>query len=147
MTLFNPIKVNKNKKSRVGRGIGAGQGKTAGRGTKGQKSRSGFNLPRRFQGGQSSLITRIPKKKGFNTGLVKDVTVNTDRLIAFKPGDVVSMKTLVAKGVLKSNKKSIKIVLGKKKISGLRFQGLKLSKTVLATIAKKTPAKTTKTKE
>lgn len=148
MTLFNPISVNKNKKGRVGRGIGAGQGKTAGRGTKGQKSRSGFNVPRRFEGGQSSLIARIPKRTGFKTGLIKDITVNTDRLTSFKEGDVISPKILAEHKIVKSSKSTIKIVLGKNKLPKFRYQGLKLSQSVLETIAKK-PAKpaTQKTKE
>lgn len=52
------------RKSRVGRGISAGQGKTCGRGTKGQKARSGYNLPRKYEGGQTPLVMRMPKKRG-----------------------------------------------------------------------------------
>ena len=61
---LKPISVRK-KKKRVGRGTGSGRGKTAGRGTKGQKSRSGYKLPVGFEGGQTPLKMRIPKKKGF----------------------------------------------------------------------------------
>lgn len=53
------------KSNRVGRGIAAGQGKTAGRGTKGQKSRTGKNKRLGFEGGQTPLASRIPKKRGF----------------------------------------------------------------------------------
>lgn len=53
------------KKTRVGRGIAAGKGKTAGRGTKGQKSRAGGSIPARFEGGQTPLHIRIPKLRGF----------------------------------------------------------------------------------
>jgi large subunit ribosomal protein L15 len=51
--LHNLISNNKSANNRVGRGIAAGKGKTAGRGTKGQKSRTGYNIPRRFEGGQT----------------------------------------------------------------------------------------------
>ena len=57
----NPKKTAK----RLGRGISAGGGKTAGRGTKGQKSRAGHNIPKRFEGGQTPLSMRLPKLRGF----------------------------------------------------------------------------------
>lgn len=63
MNLHSLPKITQSKK-RVGRGIAAGQGKTAGRGTKGQKSRSGHNIPRFFEGGQTKLFARLPKVKG-----------------------------------------------------------------------------------
>lgn len=66
MLSLNNISANKNHKlkKRVGRGISAGQGKTCGRGTKGQKARTGFNLPNKFEGGQSSFSMRTPKRRG-----------------------------------------------------------------------------------
>lgn len=60
-------KTETRKAKRVGRGVGSGKGKTAGRGTKGQKSRSGYNIPLRFEGGQTPLVQRLPKKKGFKS--------------------------------------------------------------------------------
>lgn len=142
MSIFKPVKINLVKKKRVGRGISAGQGKTAGRGTKGQKSRSGFNIPRRFEGGQSSLISRIPKKKGFKTGLIKPTTISTNKLVNFKEGEVVSPKTLFNKGIIKSTKTKVKIVLGKEKINKLRFQQLKFSQSVASLSVTKTESKT-----
>ena len=62
--------------SRKGRGIAAGQGKTAGRGTKGQKSRSGYNIPRRFEGGQSALLQRLPKIRGVKSHVYKPVAIS-----------------------------------------------------------------------
>ena len=59
-----PQKTKSKIKKRVGRGISSGQGKTAGRGTKGQRSRSGFNIPKRFEGGQTPYLRRMPKLKG-----------------------------------------------------------------------------------
>lgn len=53
-------------RQRVGRGIGSGRGKTSGRGTKGQKARTGSHIPAYFEGGQKPLMQIIPKKKGFN---------------------------------------------------------------------------------
>ena len=70
-------------KTRVGRGIAAGKGKTAGRGTKGQKSRAGGNLPPWFEGGQTPLHIRIPKLRGFrNITRIEYEVVNVGRISA-----------------------------------------------------------------
>jgi large subunit ribosomal protein L15 len=69
------------KKTRVGRGIAAGKGKTAGRGTKGQKSRAGSSIPPWFEGGQTPLHIRIPKLRGFrNINRVEYEVVNVGRI-------------------------------------------------------------------
>jgi large subunit ribosomal protein L15 len=71
------------KKTRVGRGIAAGKGKTAGRGTKGQKSRAGSSIPPWFEGGQTPLHIRIPKLRGFrNINRIEYEVVNVGRISA-----------------------------------------------------------------
>jgi large subunit ribosomal protein L15 len=71
------------KKTRVGRGIAAGKGKTAGRGTKGQKSRAGSSIPPWFEGGQTPLHIRIPKLRGFrNVNRIEYEVVNVGRISA-----------------------------------------------------------------
>ena len=79
---YNDLKVEKNTRpSRKGRGIAAGQGKTAGRGTKGQKSRAGHHkMPAGFMGGQRALMQAVPKLKGFKSMHKKAEVVYTDRL-------------------------------------------------------------------
>ena len=79
---YNDLQVNKNTRpSRKGRGISAGQGKTAGRGTKGQKSRTGHSkMPAGFMGGQRAIMQAIPKLKGFKSLHDKAEVVYTDRL-------------------------------------------------------------------
>lgn len=79
---YNELNVNKNTRpSRKGRGISAGQGKTAGRGTKGQKSRTGHaKMPAGFMGGQRAIMQAIPKLKGFKSFHKKAEVVYTDRL-------------------------------------------------------------------
>ncbi|MBR3138448.1 50S ribosomal protein L15 [Candidatus Saccharibacteria bacterium] len=79
---YNELNVIKNTRpSRKGRGISAGQGKTAGRGTKGQKSRSGHNkMPAGFMGGQRAIMQAVPKLKGFKSFHPKAEVVYTDRL-------------------------------------------------------------------
>ena len=79
---YNELEVNKNTRpSRKGRGISAGQGKTAGRGTKGQKARTGHRkMPAGFMGGQRAIMQAIPKLKGFKTLHDKAEVVYTDTL-------------------------------------------------------------------
>lgn len=79
---YNDLVVEKNKRpSRKGRGIAAGQGKTAGRGTKGQKARTGHRkMPAGFMGGQRALMQAVPKLKGFKSIHPKAEVVYTDRL-------------------------------------------------------------------
>lgn len=105
---------NKSKK-RVGRGISSGQGKTAGRGTKGQKARTGANsnIPRTFDGGATSMIQRLPKLKGFKSHAIKPVAVSIDRINqAFTKDEIVSVITLIEKGLIDSGeiKKGVKII-------------------------------------
>ena len=79
---YNELSVSKNQsRKRVGRGISAGQGKTAGRGTKGQKSRTGHRkMPAGFMGGQRAIMQAIPKLKGFKSIHAKAQVVYTDNL-------------------------------------------------------------------
>ncbi len=83
---YNDLSVEKNTRpSRKGRGIAAGQGKTAGRGTKGQKSRAGHNkMPASFMGGQRAIMQAVPKLKGFKSFHAKAEVVYTDRLNELK---------------------------------------------------------------
>lgn len=79
---YNDLVVEKNTRpSRKGRGISAGQGKTAGRGTKGQKARTGHSkMPAGFMGGQRAIMQAVPKLKGFKSFHAKAEVVYTDRL-------------------------------------------------------------------
>jgi large subunit ribosomal protein L15 len=90
-------------KRRVGRGIGAGQGKTAGKGTKGQLARSGPGLPGWFEGGQTPLHMRLPKMRGFKNLRFRTpfVAVNVGRLVDFAVDGKVTPDTLAAKGLVR----------------------------------------------
>jgi large subunit ribosomal protein L15 len=82
---YHELQVDSNKnKKRVGRGIAGGQGKTAGRGTKGQGSRTGKKLHAMFQGGSGSLVQRTPKARGFKSIRTPAQVVYLDHLNAFK---------------------------------------------------------------
>lgn len=95
--------VKNRKAKRLGRGISAGQGKTAGRGTKGQKARAGYNLPRRYEGGQTPLSMRLPKLSGFKSRRPKFKILSLDQISKnFLAGEVVSRQSLISRGLIKS---------------------------------------------
>jgi large subunit ribosomal protein L15 len=104
------IQKNKSRK-RIGRGPGSGHGKTAGRGHKGQGSRSGSSISPIFEGGQMPLVRRIPKR-GFNNRWAKTVaTVNVAILEThFQQGEQVSPETLRGKGLLRGSFDLLKVL-------------------------------------
>ncbi len=96
-------------RKRVGRGPGSGLGKTAGRGAKGAKSRSGFKRKRGFEGGQMPLHRRVPKRGFFNPFRVEYAVVNLDDFVAFEAGTVVTPELLRESGLVKG-KKPVKVL-------------------------------------
>ena len=101
---------------RKGRGAGTGNGKTAGRGHKGQHARSGGGVRVGFEGGQMPLSRRIPKR-GFNNIFAKPLEIiNLSALNAFEDGDVVTAEALLAKGILNKCEYGYK-VLGNGKVT------------------------------
>ena len=110
---LRPAKGAKKNRKRVGRGIAAGQGKTAGRGTKGQNARSGGGVRPYFEGGQLPLVRRLPHKRGFtNIFKVHYKPINLDRLDGFTAGDEVSPATLAEAGIIKSPREPV-VILGR----------------------------------
>ena len=95
---------------RVGRGIGSGKGKTAGRGTKGQNARSGGGTRPGFEGGQNPLAKRLPKKRGFvPVARIDYAVVSLERLNQLS-GTTVTNATLVARGVVKTPHRPVKVL-------------------------------------
>jgi large subunit ribosomal protein L15 len=95
---------------RKGRGIGSGNGKTGGRGHKGQKARSGGGVRVGFEGGQMPLARRIPKR-GFNNIFAKPLdAINVSELNKFEDGTVVDVEVLLKAGVLSSCRYGVKIL-------------------------------------
>lgn len=96
---------------RVGRGIGSGFGKTAGRGQKGQKARSGGGKGPGFEGGQTPLQRRLPKR-GFNNKVFRKnwVIVNVEKLNRFDDGTEVTPKLLLESGIIKNTGDGVKIL-------------------------------------
>lgn len=99
------------RRKRKGRGISAGQGKTAGYGTKGQNSRSGRGGKPYFEGGQLPLVRRLPFKRGFtNVNRVEYAVVNVDELTRFEAGSVVDREALVRVGLVRDSDRPIKLL-------------------------------------
>ena len=95
---------------RKGRGTGSGNGKTAGKGHKGQKARSGGGVRPGFEGGQMPLQRRIPKR-GFNNIFAKEyVSINVDVLNRFEDGAVVDAEAISKAGIVKNTRDGIKIL-------------------------------------
>ena len=94
---------------RRGRGHGSGNGKTAGKGHKGQKARSGAPRPG-FEGGQMPLYRRIPKRGFTNINSKEIVAINVDKLNKFEDGAVVTVAALLEAGVISNPKDGVKIL-------------------------------------
>lgn len=104
------ITKHRNRK-RIGRGPGSGTGKTAGRGHKGHKSRSGYSRKPNFQGGAMPMFRRIPKRGFFNKFAVEVFAVNISRLNdSFEDGETVTLKSLAAKNLAKGTFDEVKIL-------------------------------------
>jgi large subunit ribosomal protein L15 len=110
---LRPDPGSRKKRTRVGRGISAGQGKTAGRGTKGQHARPGGTKNPYFEGGQLPLVRRLPFKRGFtNNFRIEHQEVNVNRLAeAFAAGATVDPAALAAKGLIKEADEPV-VILG-----------------------------------
>ena len=104
-----PVGANKDVK-RVGRGHGSGNGKTAGKGHKGQNARSGGGVRPGFEGGQMPMTRRIPKRGFNNIFAVKAATVNVSDLERFNDGVVVDTELLKASGLVKRTANGIKVL-------------------------------------
>ena len=94
---------------RRGRGHGSGNGKTAGKGHKGQKARSGAQRPG-FEGGQMPLFRRIPKRGFTNRNTKEIIGINLSALDCFENGEVVSIDTLIETGIVRNPKDGVKIL-------------------------------------
>jgi len=112
---------------RAGRGIGSGLGKTGGRGHKGQKSRSGGSVKPGFEGGQMPIQRRLPKF-GFTSrkSLVSDQVTLTE--IAKVEGDVVSLESLQAAGLVKKSMQFVKVLKSGEVTRAVTVKGLKVTK-------------------
>ncbi|MDP4104620.1 MAG: 50S ribosomal protein L15 [Bacillota bacterium] len=107
---LKPAEGSRKERKRLGRGIGSGQGKTAGKGHKGQNARSGGGVRIGFEGGQTPLFRRLPKRGFTNINRKEYAVVNLDVLNRFEDGTEVTPELLIESGVVKSEKAGIKIL-------------------------------------
>ena len=105
-----PPEGSRGTRKRVGRGVGSGQGKTAGRGTKGHNSRSGGGVRPGFEGGQMPLHRRLPKRGFTNIFKKKIAVINIRDLERFESGSIVDEAALIRAGLVKGRRDGIKLL-------------------------------------
>ena len=107
---LKPVEGARKNRKRLGRGPGSGTGKTAGKGTKGQLSRSGGGPRPGFEGGQLPFFQRLPKRGFKNVNRKEYAVVNLADLNLFADGEVVTPEALIARNVLKKLKSGVKVL-------------------------------------
>ena len=108
---LGPAKGSRTRRERIGRGLGAGRGKTSGRGQKGQGARSSVGLPVGFEGGQMPLTQRLPKLRGFHNKWRKEFAiVNVGKLERFNRDSVVDPAALAEAGLIARPTSQVKIL-------------------------------------
>jgi len=125
---LQPAEGSRKVRNRVGRGTSSGNGKTSGRGQKGQNSRSGGGVRLGFEGGQTPLFRRVPKRGFTNINRKEFAVVNLDALNRFEDGTIVTPALLIETKVVKSEKSGIKVLGNGKVERKLTVQASKFSK-------------------
>ena len=121
-------------RKRVGRGTSSGHGKTSGRGQKGAGARSGGGKKPGFEGGQTPLFMRLPKRGFTNFNRVEYAIVNVEDLNKFEAGSVVDMEALKACGLVKKELDGLKVLGNGKLEVALTVKAKKFSKSAIAAI-------------
>ena len=107
---LKPAEGSRKVRNRVGRGTSSGNGKTAGRGQKGQKARSGGKVRLGFEGGQTPLFRRMPKRGFLNVNAKEYALVNLDQLNVFEDGTEVTPVVLKEAGIIRAEKSGVKVL-------------------------------------
>lgn len=107
---MKPVEGARKERNRVGRGMASGNGKTSGRGHKGQKARSGGGVRLGFEGGQLPLFRRLPKRGFTNINRKDYAIVNLDQLNRFEDGTEITSALLIETGVVSNEKSGIKVL-------------------------------------
>ena len=110
LNTLKPAMGSTKKRKRIGRGTGSGHGKTATKGHKGQKARSGGSIKAGFEGGQMPLQRRLPKRGFTPLERIEYAVVNLKQLDLFEVGATVNLETLVAKGLVNRSNVNVKIL-------------------------------------
>ena len=125
---LQPSEGSRHVRNRVGRGTSSGNGKTAGRGQKGQKARSGGGVRLGFEGGQTPLFQRLPKRGFTNINRKEFAVINLDVLNRFEDGTEVTPALLVESGIIKDEKSGIKVLANGELTKKLSVKAAKFSK-------------------
>lgn len=134
---LKPVEGAKHAKKRIGRGIGSGLGKTSGRGTKGQNSRSGGGVRPGYEGGQTPLFKRLPKRGFTNVNHKEFAIVNLgDISDNFNAGDVVDLQALKNVGLVKKVYEGVKVLGNGDLDKALTIKAAKFSATAQEKISK-----------
>ena len=134
---LKPVEGAKHAKKRVGRGIGSGIGKTSGRGQKGQNSRSGGGVRPGYEGGQTPLYKRLPKRGFTNIHAHEYAIVNLGDINAlFEAGSVVDLEALKKVGLVKKEYEGVKILGNGELDKALTIKAAKFSKSAVEKISK-----------
>lgn len=132
---YNELQVTANRdRKRVGRGISAGSGKTAGRGTKGQNARTGKKLHPMFQGGQNGIVSAVPKGRGFKSLRTPAQVVYLDRLNGLK--GTVDNFALYEAGLIATPFHTVKVILRGELTTKVSLKTQGASESVITAIAK-----------
>lgn len=131
---LKPAEGSRKKEVRVGRGIGSGNGKTSGRGHKGQKARSGGGVRPGFEGGQMPIYRRLPKRGFKNIWRKEYVEINVETLNRFDDGAEVDAVALVETGIIKNVRDGIKILGGGELKKKLTVKAQKFTKSAVEKI-------------
>jgi len=133
LNTLSPAPGSKKKRKRVGRGIGSGLGKTAGRGHKGQRSRTGGGVKPGFEGGQQPLQRRLPKF-GFASRMARTTAEIRLNELALVDADIIDMEALIAANLVNGGMRRAKVILSGKLEKAVTIKGLRATKGARAVI-------------
>ena len=134
---LKPAQGSRKVRNRVGRGTSSGHGKTSGRGQKGQKARSGGGVRPGFEGGQTPLFRRLPKRGFTNVNAKEYALVNLDQLNVFEDGTEVTPALLKEAGIVRNFKSGVKVLGNGELTKKLTVKAAKFSKSAEAAITAK----------
>ncbi|AXQ77686.1 50S ribosomal protein L15 [Streptococcus chenjunshii] len=134
---LKPAQGSRKVRKRVGRGSSSGNGKTAGRGQKGQKARSGGSIRPGFEGGQTPLFRRLPKRGFTNINAKEYAIVNLEQLNVFEDGTEVTPALLKKARIIRAEKSGVKILGNGELTKTLTVKAAKFSKSAEAAITAK----------
>ena len=134
---LKPAEGSRKVRNRVGRGTSSGNGKTSGRGQKGQKARSGGGVRPGFEGGQTPLFRRLPKRGFTNINAKEYALVNLDQLNVFEDGTEVTPAVLKEAGIVRAEKSGVKVLGNGELTKKLTVKAAKFSKSAEAAITAK----------